>query len=365
MQTTPFILPAKAIALAALLATTATVSLAQTAPTPAFVFYGRIDTALELNNDGKQDRTAIQNFYSRFGFKGERGFNSDLSGLFQVETGIAPDDTAQSKTLASRNSYVGLQSKAYGRLIMGTHDMPLKSLEGNASQTWGEGDLMELVIHGKASRSGINGAPVVFNNIHTRKTNMLMYTSPKYMNVVAKLAYSPDEAQTAANNKAVHGGSVEFNDGTYNFGVAYENQLNVSANGGSMTGVKVTGGVKMGNISVGAAYSNIDNNAGPVNGRKTDNYLLTGSYAMGPVVLKAAYANSSTSGAPGKKDDLSAMTLEVDYALDKQVTAYTYYSSIDNGSAAKGSFAAADNFPAAASTGAKPNAFGLGIRYNF
>ncbi len=363
MQNKPFQLSAKAIAVAALFAATASASMAQTTVTPSFVIYGRIDTALEFNNDGKQDRTALQNFSSRFGFKGERDFNSDLSGIFQVETGIAPDDTGNSKTLASRNSYVGLQSKSFGRLIMGTHDMPLKSLEGNASQTWGEGDLMELVVHGKASRTGIGSA--LFNNVHTRKTNMVMYTSPKYMNVVAKLAVSPDEKQNATNNKAVHGGSVEFNNGTYNLGVAYENQLNFSANGGSMTGVKVTGGVKMGSISVGAAYSNIDNNAGPVNGRKTDNYLLTGSYAMGPVILKAAYAAASTSGAPGKKDDLSAMTVEVDYALDKQVTVYSYYSSIENKADAKGSFAAADDFPVAAANGAKPNAFGVGIRYNF
>ena len=349
--------------MAVLFAASATASMAQTTVNPSFVIYGRIDTALEFNNDGKQDRTALQNFFSRFGFKGERDFSGDLSGLFQVETGFAPDDTSQSKTLASRNSYVGLQSKSLGRVIMGTHDMPLKSLEGNASQTWGEGDLMELVIHGKASRTGIGSA--LFNNVHTRKTNMVMYTSPKYMNIVAKLAFSPDEAQSATNNKAVHGGSVEFNDGTYNFGVAYENQLNFSANGGSMTGVKVTGGVKMGNISVGAAYSNIDNNAGPVNGRKTDNYLLTGSYAMGPVVLKAAFATASSSGATGKDDGLSASTIEVDYALDKQVTLYTYYSSLDNSKDAKGSFAAADNFPVAAAAGNKPNAFGLGIRYNF
>ena len=363
MQKTNFQLSAKAIAMAALFAASATASMAQTTVNPAFVIYGRIDTALEFNNDGKQDRTALQNFSSRFGFKGERDFNADLSGLFQVETGFAPDDTSQSKTLASRNSYVGLQSKSLGRLILGTHDMPLKSLEGNASQTWGEGDLMELVIHGKASRTGIGSA--LFNNVHSRKTNMVMYTSPKYMNIVAKLAFSPDEAQTSTNNKAVHGGSVEFNDGTYNFGVAYENQLNFSANGGSMTGVKVTGGVKMGNISVGAAYSNIDNNAGPVNGRKTDNYLLTGSYAMGPVVLKAAFAQASSSGAAGKDDGLSASTIEVDYALDKQVTLYTYYSNLDNNKDAKGSFAAADNFPVAAAAGNKPIAFGLGIRFNF
>ena len=112
-------------------------------------------------------------------------------------------------------------------------------------------------------------------------------------------------------------------------------------------------------------YCRFGGNAGPVNGRKTDNYLLGGAYSMGPIVLKAAFATASSSGAAGKDDGVSAYTLEVDYSLDKQVTAYTYYSSIDNKRDAKGSFAAADNFPPVAAAGNKPNAFGLGIRYNF
>lgn len=365
MQNTSFKLTAKAFAVATLFAATAPVMAQTTVTLPSVTLYGRIDTALEFNNDGKQDRTALQNFSSRFGLKGEREFNGDLAGIFQVETGIAPDDTSQSKTLASRNSYVGLRSKSLGTLILGTHDTPLKSLDGTSNPGWGEGDLLELVIHGKASRTAINGGAVVFDNVHTRKTNVVMYTSPKFYNVVAKLAYSPDEAQTATVNKALHSGSVEYNDGMYNVGVAYQNQFNVSANGGSMSAIKVTAGVKMGDFSVGAAYSNIDNNAGPVNGRKTDNYLLGGAYAMGPIVLKAAFATASSSGAAGKDDGLSAYTLEVDYSLDKQVTAYTYYSSIDNNKDAKGSFAAADNFPAVAAAGNKPNAFGIGIRYNF
>ena len=365
MQNTTFKLTAKAFAVAALFAAAAPVMAQTTVTLPTVTLYGRIDTALEFNNDGKQDRTALQNFSSRFGLRGERAFTGDLAGIFQLETGVAPDDTSQSKTLANRNSYVGLRSTSWGTLIMGTHDTPFKSLDGTSNPGWGEGDLLELVIHGKASRSAINGGTVVFNNVHTRQTNVVMYTSPKFYNVVAKLAYSPDEQQTSALNKLLHSGSVEYNDGTYNAGIAYQNQLNVSGNGGTMAAIKVTAGVKMGDISVGAAYSNIDNNAGPVNGRKTDNYLLGAAYTLGPIVLKAAYATASSSGAPGKDDGLSAYTLELDYALDKQVTAYTYYSSIENNKDAKGSFAAADNFPVAAANGNKPTAFGIGLRYNF
>ena len=358
MQNTPFKLTAKALALAILFAATTTASMAQTAPTTSFTWYGRIDLALESNNDGQQGRTAVQNFSSRLGVKGERSFNGDLSGVFQVETGVAPDDTTQSKTFASRNSYVGLKSQSMGAIIIGTHDMPLKSLEGTANQLWGEGEAMEVIIHGKGTVAAVGSA--VMSNVHTRKTNVLLYTSPKFSNIVAKVAYSPDEAQTAAVNKPMVGASVEYNDGMYNLGLAYQNQDKFTATGGAMTSTKLTAGVKMGDISLGGAYSTIDNNSG----KKTDNWLLTGSYAMGPVVLKANYGQSSDS-ASNADDGLSMAAIEADYALDKMVTLYGYYASIDNKSKAKGTFAAADNFPATAKVGDKPNALGIGVRFNF
>ncbi|OYU46828.1 MAG: hypothetical protein CFE44_00080 [Burkholderiales bacterium PBB4] len=360
MQKPLFKLSARALTLAGVLATTtlAAPSLAFAQSAPSFTWYGRIDMAFESNNDGAQGRTQVQNFSSRIGFKGERGFSSDLTGLFQVETGVAPDDAGQSKSLASRNSYIGLKSSSMGTVIMGTHDMPLKSLEGTASQLWGEGEAMEVIIHGKGSRAAIGSA--VFDNAHTRKTGMVMYTSPKFSNIVAKLAYAPDEAQTAAVNKAMYSASVEYNDGTYNIGLATQSQDKFTATGGAMTANKLTLGAKLDAFSLGAAFSTLDNNSG----KKTDNWLLTGSYAMGPVVLKANYGQSSDSSS-NADDGLSMAAVELDYALDKMVTLYGYYATIDNKSKAKGSFAAADNFPATSKAGDKPNALGLGIRFNF
>ena len=358
MQKTKFQLSAKALALAAVFAATATSAMAQTAPAASFTWYGRIDLALESNDNGQLSRTAIQNFSSRLGVKGERSFNGDLSGVFQVETGVAPDDAGQSKALASRNSYVGLKSTGMGTVIIGTHDMPLKSLEGTANQLWGEAEAMEVIIHGKGTSAAAGSA--VFANVHTRKTNMLMYTSPKFSNIVAKLAYSPEEAQTTTVNKPMYGASMEYNDGTYNLGLAYQNQDKFTATGGAMTSTKLTAGVTMGEIKLGAAYSTIDNNSG----KKTDNWLLTAAYAMGPVVLKANYGQSSESSS-NAADGLSMLGLEADYSLDKSVTLYGYYATIDNKSNGKGTFVAADNFPAVGKAGDKPNALGVGIRFNF
>lgn len=361
------------IALAALAATST--SFAQSAPAE-FTWYGRIDLALESNSNGSTNRTAIQNFSSRLGIRGEKKFDTELSGIFQVETGVAPDDTTQSKTLASRNSFVGLKSTSWGQVIMGTHDMPLKSLEGTAYGLWGEGDLMELIVHGKASKSAANSsAAAAFDNVHTRKTNVLLYASPKFSDIVVKFAYSPDEASTVASatvpgfSKPMVGASIEYNNGGFNVGYAYQSQDNAIAptltvGGAALQASKITVGVKSGPLSVGAAFSTIDNTAAGNNNRKTNNWMVSGAYTMDKTTLKASYGSSGESFG-GSADDVKAAAIEVDYALDKAFTIYSYYTQITNGKNAKGSFAASDNFPAVVKAGDNPTALGFGIRYNF
>ena len=343
---------------------------AQTTPAaPSVTVYGRIDLSVESNSNGSTNRTAIENFSSRLGFKGEKAFDADFKGFFQVETGIAPDDSTQSKSLASRNSFVGLGSASMGSVLIGTNDMPLKAMEGTAAALWGEGDLQELIIHGKASRTGIGSA--VFNNVHTRQPNVIQYTSPKFADVVVKLAYSPDElsavaaAGVPAFSKPMMGASLYWDNGMFNAGYAYQNQDNniaptATTSGFAMTASKMTLGAKMDTWFAGVALSTLDNN----NGKKTNNWLVSAGYTFGKTTLKASYGASSESSS-GAADDLTASSLEADYALDKDLTLYTYYTQISNSKNAKGSFAAADNFPAVVKAGDSPNALGFGIRYNF
>lgn len=355
---------------AALFATGASLPGIASAQAVDLTWYGRIDLTLESNNNGTLNRTLIQNFSSRLGVKGERKFGSDLAGVFQIETGVAPDDTAQSKTLASRNSFVGVKSVAAGSLIVGTHDMPLKTLEGTAYSLWAEGDLQELIIHGKGSRVALGNA--VFNNVHTRQTNVLLYTSPKFANVTAKFAYSPDEGKTAATAtapaiaKPVMGLSVAYDDGMFNGGLATQSQKNfiaptLTTGGSAMKGTKLVGGVKMAAWTAGVAFSKLDNGAG----KKTSNYLATGTYAIDSAITVKASLGKSGESAAGADDSLRAIALEADYALDKQFTVYTYYTKISNATKAKAGFVSADTNFNPVNVGEDPRALGLGIRYNF
>ncbi|MEY2690341.1 MAG: hypothetical protein RL375_4541 [Pseudomonadota bacterium] len=340
------------------------------AQTADLTWYGRIDLTLESNNNGTLNRTLIQNFTSRLGVRGERKFGANLSGVFQIETGVAPDDTTQSKTLASRNSFVGLKSVAAGTVIVGTHDMPLKTLEGTAYGLWAEGDLQELIIHGKGSRVALGNA--VFNNVHTRQTNVLLYTSPKFANVTAKFAYSPDEGKTAATAtapaiaKPVMGLSVAYDDGMFNAGLATQSQKNfivptLTTGGSAMKGTKLVGGMKMANWTAGVAFSKLDNGAG----KKTSNYMATGTYAIDSAITIKGSLGKSGESASGADDSLRALALEADYALDKQTTVYTYLTRITNATKAKAGFAAADTNFNPVTAGDDPRALGVGIRYNF
>jgi len=369
-QNMMFIARRSSLAAAALLAIAgSTLSTAAMAQTTEFNWYGRVDLALENNSNGSVTRTAVQNFSSRLGIRGEHKLNDALSGVFQIETGVAPDDNSQSKTLASRNSFVGLKSNVGGTLIVGTHDMPLKTLGGRSYSLWGEGDLEELIVHGKASRVAIGSAN--FDNVHTRKTNVLLYTSPKFFNTVGKLAFSPDEGKAAAAAgvpeyaKNMWGLSVEYNDGMFNGGLAAQQQSNyiaptATADGASMKAVKAVFGVKWQTLTAGIEASRLDNSRG----KKTTNLLLTSAYGLGAFTFRGSFGRSGESS-DGANDGVKAFALQADYAFDKAITAYTYFSRLTNDVNAKGTFAAADNFPAVAKAGDDPRAFGLGIRYNF
>ena len=326
--------------------------------TDGITVYGRLEMVAEDSNDGKVSRTVLQNISSRIGFRGERKINSDLSGIFQVETGVSPDDSANSGLFASRNSYVGLQSQAYGRIIAGKHDMPFKNLEGTANQLYGSSEAMEVIIHGKGTGIATGAS---WANLHTRQTNVFQYWSPKFSNIGIRLAYSPDEVNgaTGTYRKPIYGGSIEFDDGMWNAGLATETKKNNTANGQNMNGVKATAGMKLGDGSIGLAYSKLDNDAG----KQTDNWLITGSYKFGPTIFKANYGTSSET-ASNANDGVKMWALELDYPLDRNTTLFATYSAIDNAAKARGRFEAGDNkySPVA---GDDPSIFGLGIRYNF
>ncbi|GLR11625.1 membrane protein [Chitinimonas prasina] len=317
--------------------------------------YGRMDMGLELHNDGKLRRVAVQNFSSRLGFRGEEGLGDGLSAIWQIESGVSPDDSANSGSFASRNSFVGLKGE-FGTVLMGNYDTPFKSLDKNVGLLWNQGDSVEQITHGKASEL----------NFHTRQKNVIQYHSPKFSGVQIKLAYGPDEAKGSytapaevGSNRQVYSMSAEYDGGKWNVGAAYDVKQDQEAKGKDWHASKLIAGAKFGDFTLGAAISQLDNDAG----RKVDTLTVNGAYKVGPMTYKASIGTADESAA-NANDGVDLFAIEVNYAISKMTSFYGYYAQFSNDARARARFEAGDNKYRPA-RGDDPKVFGVAMRHNF
>lgn len=326
--------------------------------TDGITISGKFDVGVESSYDGRDTRTPVQSHKSAIDFGAQRKLSPDLTGLFMLGTTITPDATSGS--FATRNSYVGLRSNRWGTILAGVYDDPFKQLSGTAAPLWANAEAMEVIINGKANVSTLGTAKM--RQYITRNTNVVRYMSPKFGSVSAVLHYSTDEVNGAAGTvrKPLYAGLAEYNDGTYNFGIAKSTSQNFSGVDKDFTALKLTAGMKMGQMSFGIATSKFDNSVG----QQTNNWMLGGSYKLGPTVLKANYAVGGESSA-GAKDGSKMLGLEVDYPLDKNTTLYGYYATIENDANGLGNFTAGTNVYVTPAKGLDPHVFGLAVRYNY
>ncbi|MGE0808533.1 MAG: porin, partial [Burkholderiaceae bacterium] len=75
---------------AAGIAATATTASAQT----NVQLYGRLDTSIDLMNNGQSSRTAISSNSSRWGLRGTEELGGNLRALFNLEAGFSSDTGA-------------------------------------------------------------------------------------------------------------------------------------------------------------------------------------------------------------------------------------------------------------------------------
>lgn len=320
--------------------------------------YGRFDLGYESNSDGAVRRKVLNSYSSRVGFKGTRVLTGDLTGIMQIETGVAPDDNANAGTWGSRETYAGLRSKTLGTIKVGKHDSPFKDLEGEAAPMWGQGEAMEVIIHSKGTTVA---AGSTWANFHTRYTNVVQYETPTFADFQVKAAYSTDEVAGAAGTvkKPSWSTSAAWDTGTYYLGMAYQVTDNFNGLGKDLTGVKAAGSAVFGDFTAGAMWSRIDNDIG----KKTNNWLLAGTYKMGVMTYKGTYARSSET-AGGAADGIRMMGIEADYAIDKHTSVYAFYTKITNEKNARGRFAAGENTYSPVA-GNDPSVFAIALRYNF
>lgn len=134
-------------------------------------FYGRIDLAYS-KRAGWQNQGINDTQNSRFGFKGAEDLGNGLKAIFNLESGISPDDgtTADSSKFFNRRSIVGLQDSTFGTLTLGREYTPAYVLVEKPADPWGNDTYAsyEAIVRGGVSNTADkpNGT-AVFGGIST------------------------------------------------------------------------------------------------------------------------------------------------------------------------------------------------------
>ena len=171
--------------------------------------YGKLNTAVIMEDDSTTEDVSLGNYSSRLGFKGKTELSDGLYAVYKLEYGVDPDEKAEDEgnhqIFKQRNSYVGLSHKSYGTIIAGTHDTPLKKVQGNI-------DMFDRLPNGD------------FKNVivgQERINDLVHYTSPKMAGFSVKAATQVQEAGDPDDASSV---SVTYDKGAIFAGIGIDQE---------------------------------------------------------------------------------------------------------------------------------------------
>lgn len=324
--------------------------------------YGDLSVAVQhdsVSNQASQNR--VQDTTSKIGFKGTEDLGNGLKTVWQVETRVHADGANSSDTLATRQTFVGLDGGNLGLVRIGyinnfQNDLgSVDQWQYNSNYGYGAA----------ATLSGANGLGI-FTNTGARLTNAIRYDSATFSGFNFGLVYSAGEnavqnqradGTTSASN--IWGAGLNYTYGPVAAHYAYQqetNPLNALAATGNHSASKHYAEVdyNQDNLFVGLAYASStgydwqDTFAGDNAGfaktvtwagnnsvqaqLKSRQAALSASYAFGAIVPKVTYAKGWDQSANGSSVNDSGYTqyvLGVDYLLSKRTTAGLSYGRVN------------------------------------
>lgn len=302
------------------------------AETAGPTLYGKVNASLE-KQDSEGARNAIQgkspvaadqwesnSNASRLGIKGSNDLDvGGLTFIYQAEYEINLDDGGSGDTAFSqRNIFAGLEG-AFGQVLVGKIDSPLKRAEGKVDQF---NDL-------RADIDNLLGG-------QNRSNNVLQYSSPRLADAVtitssfipgegADVDLDGEEDTSAADITST---SVQFDNQRFYLALAYDNNqvARRSLDGiarGNIT--RLVGTVKEGNFEAGLLLQRTED-ALSDSGREDTSTLVSAAYRFGAFKIKGQYGLSE-GDISGEKGTLTAFGL--DYTLGNKSSVYAYLSRLD------------------------------------
>lgn len=333
------------------------------------------------------------------------GINEDLgSGLaavaqvdmrFGVDTGgrqhLNAGPTFFPGGIAGGNTFLGLKSNSLGRFVVGQHDIHYNTLGAiDSTRAGGLGNNLAI-----GMMSAANAVPIAN---WTRTNNLMMWDSPNWGGVTAKVAYSTyGGASTFGGNEGTGAGdgskggstniALNYANGPIVAGFSWfkkdeEQARRVAAGGADEKGSTVYGaytfpmGFKVGLGWNKSEYQTYGLGAVGAGWTSRSAWILPVSYTTGAHAVYLSYAKAgSLSGAGAAaaagSNDAKGISVGYDYALSKRSSVGVYYTKITNNTNASYSLFQVSNAsggyngatgPAA---GNDPSSLYFGMAHNF
>ncbi len=347
-------------------------------------------------------------------FKGTEDLGNGLSAFWQIQTYFSAGGTGNNDTsfgtgdgVSSGNTFVGLEGKSWGKVLLGKHESPFKLISRKVDLFNNQiGDTRNLVTN--ASGASVSGTSVYSLGWDLRPNNVIAYGTPNFNGFSALVAYvtnvgsgvaldSPTGAATGTaagsiNTNAVDAWSANatYENGPIFLGLGYEkhnlSKLSTAAavNHSDEKAWRLAGGYNFGDFKVvglyqresGLCVGGITGCATNGTDAKRTTWGLGGAYKMGANTLKLQYYRAgdlSNSGLANEGDTGANMwSVGVDHAMSKRTTVYAAYATTNNDRyAAYSAFGGGhgDNPGSVAPTTTQdskdPSGFSIGVIHNF
>jgi len=339
-----------------------------------------------------KSRTRVYDQGSRLGFKGTEDLGNGMKANFQVESGMSIDSgsvngqagtaNASAGTLASRQSYVGLQG-GFGEVRLGRQEVHWTGGRVNDVSANQIGTTFTIPTGG----SGLVAGPAA------RTSNVLMYVTPDFNGLQFQAGYIANGETAAAGADANGKGwtvQANYNNGPYALKWDYT-KINVnyvgSANPQNTGNKLMLGYFYSGQSHVGLTVQRNNNNNKAVTATNalgasvalsaaTDNiaqssWSLNWEHYFGNFEVIAVYGqagavsglNANANSGETKYKEYGLIGL---YRFSKRTHVYAQFTQVVNGTQQVADNGGGNYTSAAAlSSGADPRSIGFGILHNF
>src|SRR5574343_870631 len=249
--------------------------------------YGKLDLFAEVNGGGGQgDRLALESGGlngTRLGVKGGADITDGLRAIFQLESGFFANKgtLAQGGRFFGRQAFAGLEG-SWGRLTAGRQYSPLYN----------------AVISFDPFEQGY-GSPTTDGNVSTGSTRFdssIVYASPKYAGLSANLMLAFGGETGKSHDVAAL--SVNYENGPFGLGAAYQNDDHVSSSTAVVRQAFVGASYQWGRTKLMAGFSHVENDPDAGNSTTRHEWMIgsqTAATATGQLLL--AYAEGRTQDA--------------------------------------------------------------------